>query len=996
MTESMFDNVEYIKRRRQASLAPVPTLRPPIPDPRTKFWYAAPAPMRVTAALLVLLLLPTLASAQSQQPTFRGGVELIEVDVTVLDGQGNPVPDLEAPEFMVTVDDEERRIVSVEFVAFEAPPEPSSTVEAPESKPYYSTNQGLAPGRLVILVVDENNIRFGEVRKLLPAAGRFLDQLGPADRVAFAALPATGALSVGFTTNHQLVREALARVVGSEQNLSPDRLLLGQGDTTRSGMSVAEALSLNQHKNPAGEPALLQRVCGALNNSRRHQECGRALVLEADFMTAQLLQPVQQSMGALRALLGGLQEIDGPKTLLLISEGLIADEQQLGLAAAAAARVTIHALLVDSAGYQGASTFGISPTPNRDRVVREQGLRLLSSQAGGGLFRIVGMSDAAFQRLGRELSGYYVLGVETDPRDQDGRPHQIRVEVRRSGTTVRARQQFQVSADRLLQQTRKSDAELLAQALRAPFPIADLPLRLATYAHHDAATSKVRVRLAAEIERADEGSSELGIGVTLINPEGRVAVDTIERSTLAPVGGETGRVLKYIRSFLVDPGTYTLRVAAIDGRGRLGSVEREVHAWEMSGEPLAVGDLIVDNAPGQPGEPIEPGVDVRLDTGRLAAYLELYAADPGSFQSTQVAIEVAEQESGPALTAIAATLREMTDSRHQAASAVLPVGHLPAGPYVARAIVLLSGAVVGKLVRPFHIPPDVAAVRAETEVAPPEARAATSPESARTRAASHLPAVLPSTSPFQLEDVLRSDLMTSVLDLLDAAARPEARSAIAQARSGRLEGAARQAFDAGDQFAASFLRGLEMLTQGRSEPAAIQFNAALRIAPAFGPALFYLGASHAAGGRDRAAVVTWRLAVAAETQPGLTYGLLGDALLRLGDAARALDPLREALSRWPDDDGIRRRLAIAHATVGQHDEALSTIEPYLPRHASDHEALLVAIQAIYEAHLAGHAVVGAEPDRERLRRYADAYAAANGPYQALVSSYLTRASTEFR
>ena len=146
--------------------------------------------MRVTAAPVVLLLLPTLASAQSQQPTFRGGVELIEVDVRVFDGQGNPVPDLAAPEFTVTVDDEERRIVSVKFVAVGDPPEPSSTVEAPESKPYYSTNQGLAPGRLVILVVDQNNIRFGGARGLVEAAGRFLDQLGPADRVAFAAIPA--------------------------------------------------------------------------------------------------------------------------------------------------------------------------------------------------------------------------------------------------------------------------------------------------------------------------------------------------------------------------------------------------------------------------------------------------------------------------------------------------------------------------------------------------------------------------------------------------------------------------------------------------------------------------------------------------------------------------------------------------------------------------------------------------------------------------------------
>ena len=114
----------------------------------------------------------------------------------MLDGQGNPVPALGAPDFTVTVDDEERRIVSVEFVAVEDPPEPSSTVEAPGSKPYYSTNQGLAPGRLVILVIDQNNIRFGGARGLVEAAGRFLDHLGPADLVAFAAIPAIGGFSV--------------------------------------------------------------------------------------------------------------------------------------------------------------------------------------------------------------------------------------------------------------------------------------------------------------------------------------------------------------------------------------------------------------------------------------------------------------------------------------------------------------------------------------------------------------------------------------------------------------------------------------------------------------------------------------------------------------------------------------------------------------------------------------------------------------------------------
>ena len=536
---------------------------------------------------------------------------------------------------------------------------------------------------------------------------------------------------------------------------------------------------------------------------------------------------------------------------------------------------------------------------------------------------------------------------------------------------VRARRRFRVASDAPGTRTAKTEEEMLVQALHAPFPIRDLPLRLATYAYHDSETSSARVVFAVEVEQTEEDSSELGIAFAVFDREGEVVADAIERTTLAPTGGGSSRVLTYVRGFLVEPGTYTLRLAAIDGGGRLGSIEHEVHAWQMSGERLAIGDLIVNNAPSSPGEGIQPGVDVRLDTGRLAAYLELYADDPETFARAEVAIEIAEDESGPALTTGAASLRDMSDPHDRVAATILPVGELPAGQYLARAVVSLSGAVVGKLVRPFHIPPEAVAARGESTVAsmPPPVRS---------------PAVLPTIAPFQLEDVLRSAMITSFLDILHAA-RPEARSAIARARDGRLDGAARQAFEAGDQLTASFLRGLELFMEGQLDRAATQFKGSLRIAPDFAPAAFYLGASHAAGGRDRAAAAMWRQAVAGDGPASLTYSLLGDALLRSGDAALAIDPLREALGQWPDDDEIRRRVAIAHGMAGQHDEALSTIEPYLSRHASDHEALLIAIQALYETRLAGRSVATPEQDRESVGRYADAYAAANGPHLALVA-----------
>ena len=46
-----------------------------------------------------------------------------------------------------------------------------------------------------------------------------------------------------------------------------------------------------------------------------------------------------------------------------------------------------------------------------------------------------------FERIESELSGYYLLGVESDPRDRDGKSHSIRVDVPRRGAIVRSRRQ---------------------------------------------------------------------------------------------------------------------------------------------------------------------------------------------------------------------------------------------------------------------------------------------------------------------------------------------------------------------------------------------------------------------------------------------------------------------------------------------------------------------------------------------------------------------------
>jgi hypothetical protein len=50
-----------------------------------------------------------------------------------------------------------------------------------------------------------------------------------------------------------------------------------------------------------------------------------------------------------------------------------------------------------------------------------------------------GSADRVFDRVLRETSAFYLLGVQVDEADRDGAAHAIRVGVKRRGSTVRHR-----------------------------------------------------------------------------------------------------------------------------------------------------------------------------------------------------------------------------------------------------------------------------------------------------------------------------------------------------------------------------------------------------------------------------------------------------------------------------------------------------------------------------------------------------------------------------
>ena len=665
--------------------------------------------------------------------------------------------------------------------------------------------------------------------------------------------------------------------------------------------------------------------------------------------------------------------MEGPKSLVWITEGLVIEGPggELGDLGrlAAAAHTTVNVILLD-APLADVTESEWSPSSREDRELETRGPELLAGMTRGALYRVSTNAEFVFERMENELSAYYLIGVESLTSDKDGKRHSINVSVRRRGTAVRARQEFQGALDAPARAEGVDDR--LRRTLGSPVALTELPIRLTTYAYQDSDSSKVRLVVATEIERSGDVSPDMNVGIVLSDTDGKTVASSLQRATLSAADGIRGPVLEHLAALVVNPGTYTLKLAAIDASGRRGSIEHPVNAWQMTGVPFAVSDLMIADLPAKPADGLRPAVEPRLLTGQLGAYMELYSDQPDYFGNAQVRVEVAKDLSGPALASALGQLNPAKDAKNSDVSALVPVGALPPGEYVASAIVRRGDRKIGELVRPFQI------VRSAAIAATPAAAVVAMPPA--------LSSMLAAPAAFRREAALKPDVIASFLDTLDKG-RPGLKNTTLQVRSGKFDGAARRAFDAGDQLAASFLRGLELFAKGDLTPAATQFVAALRIDPQFAPASFYLGACYAAGGHDREAMTAWRTALLAAEKTPVVYAALADAVFRVGDEQLAIAPLRDAMSAWPGDDELRRRLAMAYALTAQYEDALATVEPYLTRHAGDHEALLVAAHSIYAARVAGQPLLGGDEDRARLTTYARAYAIAKGPHEALVTSW---------
>ncbi len=973
---------------------------------------------------------------QSEQiPSFRSGVEVVTIDVSVVDKQGQPQRGLTPADFVVTVAGQARHVVTAEFLdrtaqAIAAPRVEGATI---------STNDGAGAGRMFVFIVDQNTLDLGSARRVANSAAPFFSRLTFADRTALMLMPVGP--NISFTWAHDRVRDGLQRVTGFGRPLvgwdygsladarditNRNMIALRSVGDRECGSAVASGgFGSTPASGPTGtSPAPAPPAGGggggdgggesggggggaapapsapapsgggggggsssgarASSGGFGTSACTREIQMQAEstWHTAQMNSLA--SIGALRQFLGALGQVRGDKTVILISGGWPLDEREqistlsTVAADAAAAGARIFSIYVPTSTFSADRRL-MTSTPLADSYLHSGPLETLAAMTGGGSFRAEIGAEAAFERIGREMSGYYRLAVEKDPSDATGKERRMSVKVKPAGLSVRAREMFDVHT-----YEDRDWAARLGGALEGPVVATEIPLRVTNYLSTDFEDrNRLKLVITGEASRLQPGD------VTL-----RVLVSDIDGKRIAggevPLAHGTEATLPFSTNIGVPPGSYIVRVAVMDSAGRTGSVDHKAEVLDARfGSVSARGPVFVRVPTGGAAVPYL-ALDTVNQNERLALELDL-EGEASQIEGTRVEFEIASTSDGPALVRTAAAISPGSREGAVVAQGVADMRVLPAGSYIVRAKIKSATEEIGELRRGFSVAGAPRALAAAPTPPPAFATAAVA-KAAPATASMRLP--IAGAPRFTMEQVLAPEILTPFLDRV--AARPDASSAAIRQVLDRARTSGLTGLDVPDSVAkgspvGAFLKGLTLLNQNKLDPALIEFKTAMRSLD-FSTAMIYLGACHAAAGNDKEAASVWRTALIREGDSAALHIMLADAQLRQGRSDLAVGDLALAQKKWPDDLSLKRRFAVAAMLSGQRAEGLRALDELIEKKADDEAALAIGVLVLYDAFDTAQAVESVTQDRERMLRLAENYKARGGSSQALVDTWVAAAT----
>ncbi len=542
---------------------------------------SATARLSCAAAFLALFAsLPTASEppqGAAQPPTFKSGVEYVEVDAIVTTSQGQIVRDLAQKDFEILEDGRRQELTTFALVDIPIERYDGAAGVAQPIEADVTTNEH-PEGRVYVLVLDELHTAPGEAARAKAAAKQFIARLGANDLMAVVHTAGGDAGSQEFTNSQSRLLAAVDKSVA--------RGLASATASRNESAFMTDGRDTSDHDD-------LERAADAQTTLRVVRD------------VANWFATVHGRRKAILLMSGG---IDYPMTLVGDAGApnrptdMVRSAAQEAVDAAMRSNVSVYG--IDPGGLTGGDDVGtnyfapgsasLGPRASeRELRMNQDSLRELSEQTGG--IAVVGRNDlgTAFDRIVADNSAYYVLAYRPPANKRDGRFHKISVRVDRPGLVTRARSGYlspngKAPAAPALDPAGPSSE--IRDALASPLPVGGLSMRL-SFAPFMGAPPNASVLitedlLGRDLKLGSPGTLELSYAA--VDAAGKVRAGSNDRLQLTALKPETKTQitesgLRVFNRMTLAPGRYTVRVAAHDQAG--GAVGSDCIRPRRSGFP---------------------------------------------------------------------------------------------------------------------------------------------------------------------------------------------------------------------------------------------------------------------------------------------------------------------------------------------------------------------------------------------------------------------------
>jgi VWFA-related protein len=545
-----------------------------------------------SAAVLLTLapLCATLPSQQQSELRLRSEADLVLVNVTIKDKNGNFVAGLKPENFTILEDNKPQKVVSFDVESVDAVPaldvaQAKQLAEAPEKLvPAPATTDAASQfkdRRLIVLFFDLSAMEPDEIDHAVTSAEHYVDaQMAPADLVSIASLGSSLLVNQDFTADHALLKKQL------------------QQFSSGSGQGFEEGTTGTTEGTPdTGQPFTADDTEYNIFNTDRRLEALRSV--------AERLAHVQQK-----------------KSLIYFSSGMdrtgIENQAELRAAVNAAVRSNLAIYTMDMRGLQalvaggeaqnaslrGVSAYSGQSTLNalNSNFTTQETLVTLASDTGGRAFLDSNDFSKIFKGVQQDTSTYYLLGYHSTNPARDGHYRRIVVKGNLPGLKIDYRRGYYAPAD--YQHSTKDDKERqLEEELASELPSTDLPLYLGVaYFRLDGNKFFVPISLVVPgsqipfVRSSERDKATLDVIGTVLDsahhPLNRIrdtvklAVDTADEVQKKNVQYDTGMSLL--------SGKYHLKFVVRENQtGRMGSFEADIEVPDLKPQPLKMSSVVL-------------------------------------------------------------------------------------------------------------------------------------------------------------------------------------------------------------------------------------------------------------------------------------------------------------------------------------------------------------------------------------------------------------------